>query len=232
MASSKNSINGLNRAILSYMRTALSLHKTAPKAEWHYVKPQDRNTWQKLAASTKGILAPANFITLAGAFAVFAGLFQLFGKVTTGAILLIIAGRLADIADGYVADKTATKSPLGEILDVSTDKTLALAAVIVLLLNNLAPVLILTVIFLHVLINSAISIYGKIRGANLHPSLSGKLANAAVWATLGFYLSSHLLDGISATACLGVAWIAFIIFVYLASISTFYYYKQLKNGAA
>ena len=212
----------------------MNLHKAKSKADWYYVKKEDRNFWQKTAAASGGILAPANAVTLTGAILVLAGLVQISDKLTLGAILFIVIGRLADIADGYVANKTGTKSPLGEVLDVTADKVLALATVTVLLFTSLVPVLILGLVAAQSLANGFISIYAKSSfGLTIHPAQSGKLAVAASWTVLASYLFYHLLeDGNNAfaPALLLLAWLFFAAFVYFGVSSTISYYKQLPGN--
>ncbi len=221
------------RAILSGMRTVMRLHKTEAQADWFYVAPQDRNRWQNAAAASKGILTPGNAITAAGALLVLVGLIQLSENVTQGAILLIAFGRFADLADGFIADKTGTKSPLGEAVDASADKLLAFAAVITLLVSGLVPVLILAVIILQNVLNSLISIYGRAKSSTIHPTRSGKLAAAATWAAIVFYLFYYFFKDAGAGppgACLFLAWLTFAAFVYFGAVSTFSYYKQARAG--
>lgn len=211
----------------------MQLHKTEAEADWHYVKPQDRNKWQRLAAASKGVLTPANAITVAGALLVLAGLARLSETVTAAAILLIIFGRLADMADGFVADKTGTKSPLGETLDATADKLLALAAVVTLLFTGLLPLLILGIIILQSALNSVISVYVRIKGSVVHPTRSGKLAAAAAWTVIVFYLFYHLFEdknSVLAESSLLFAWLIFAGFVYFGGLATFSYYKQVREG--
>src|SRR4051794_15939162 len=99
----------------------LDLHH-ASEADWKRLPAAERNSWQRLAARTQGIVTPANLISLGGAAVVFYGLYLIaHSQIVTG-ILTVLAGRAADIIDGYIAHRTGTKSPLGEAVDVTIDK--------------------------------------------------------------------------------------------------------------
>lgn len=208
------------------MRTVIQLHRVGEKADWEAVNPKDRNNWQKMAANTYGLATPANIVTLVGAVLVLKGLWMLSSSLTFTPILLIAFGRLADIADGIIADKTGTKSSVGEAFDAIVDKILALATIIVLAANNLVPILLIIVIGLQALLNSLASAYAKSKGKTIHPSFNGKIAAVSSWLSVVlFLLSKYKPEPILST----LGWVLFAVFVCFGSISTFNYFKEL-NG--
>lgn len=212
------------------MRTVLNLHESQLKADWEYVQKEDRNAWQAAAAKTKGLVGPANFVTLAGAIMVIVGLASLYHNVTIWALILIGLGRLADVADGYVAAYTGTKSPIGAEIDAGTDKILALLALIVFILAGLAPLLILALIGLQAIANTLISIYAKVKRGRIIPvSQDGKLASAISWVVLVFYPLYLLLEENNPAYSwifLVLAWVSFFGFLYFGLRATQDYYKQ------
>ena len=173
------------------MHRSLQLHRSKDKADWEYIKEDKRNFWQTLASRTFGVLTPANAITFAGAIMVLIGLGIIANDLNAVGIGLILAGRFADIADGYVAEKTGTKSPLGEILDATTDKVLIFIAFFVLLFSALIPLWMLIIFAFHSILISVITLYGRSGGILLHPTLMGKLAVAASWIIICLQLASQ-----------------------------------------
>lgn len=215
------------------MFRSLNLHRTGAKADWEDVTPADRNAWQKLAASSRGILTPANAVSLAGAGLVLTGLIGLMNDLSLQNILLIIIGRLADFLDGYIADKTGTKSPLGETIDAGIDKLLAFAAIAGLWAAGLVPVAILALIFVHSVFNSLVGVAGKAGRRGLNPSREGKLATAASWGVLIFYpLYSLLKEDYLALSLLSLsaAYITLVLFVLLGAQSMKIYYNKFQSG--
>jgi phosphatidylglycerophosphate synthase len=174
------------------MFRSLNLHRTGRQADWEKITAAEQNPWQRLAAATHGLLTPANLISLTGATMTLAGLIRITDDLNWTNVMLILVGRLADIADGYAAEKTGTKSPLGEIVDVGVDKILALAAAVTLAAAELLPVPIIAWVLFYSVFNTVISLTAKLKRITLHPSLEGKLAGLTCWATIGFYLLYRL----------------------------------------
>lgn len=214
------------------MLQSLNLHRTGERADWEKVAPEKRNPWQKLAAITHGIITPANLISLVGAILTIIGLLGITTDLNLTNIALIIIGRLADIADGFAAHQTGTKSPLGEIIDATVDKILAFAAVIALALGELAPVLIIAAILIYSVTNSAISATAKFRNIPLHPSREGKLAGAACWGVVGFYPLYNLIKAENKTLGLVIFIIAIIFslaFIWYGWRSMSEYYQLVRS---
>ncbi len=213
---------------------ALNLHRVHNHSDWDEIKPAAWNKWQKIAAPTHGIVTPGNLISCGGAILVFIGLFQLMNEVTITGVLLVAVGRLADAVDGFVADKTGTKSRVGEAIDSTMDKLVAGAALITVFAYDLLPVIVTIIIAAHTLINSIIAIVGRLRNVDMHPSLFGKLATLLIWVTILSYLMAYFLENKTELTTIpsityGLSWLLFTIFFWLAAVSTADYYKQIQQ---
>lgn len=172
-----------------YMLRSFPLHRADRKADWETVPEHKRNLCQKLAAASNGWLTPGNLISVAGGVLTIAGLLQLRDELASGGGLLLIAvGRFADVADGYIAAKTGTKSPLGSWLDPAIDKILSVIAVILLWTAALVPPIVLLAIAIQSIFNSIIGIGVARRGLRMHISKEGKLAMAAIWICILLFL--------------------------------------------
>jgi phosphatidylglycerophosphate synthase len=214
---------------------AINMHTAGKKADWERVKPEKWNYWQKIAARTSGIVTPANLLSLLGAVLVIIGFLKFGDGVTTPGLLFILFGRLADIFDGYVAHHTGTKSPLGEIIDTTLDKTTVFFGLIVIIALHLLPALFVAVIIAQSLLNAIASLIGRYRKVAIHPSQYGKLATFLAWFTILSYLFHDSLSGVGAThllngAVFALSYISFIFFVLLAVHSTASYISQLHTS--
>ena len=162
----------------------MNLHRADKKPEWSSVAFNDRTALQRLAAATGGVVTLANAATFIGITLVIMGLFEIIDKNYWWGVLLIVVGRLCDILDGWLADITKTKSPLGEMLDAAIDKLGTVLTVIVFYIANLAPWWLLTALLIPHLVIIGIAYNARRRGVDLHPSLSGKLSMATLWVVL------------------------------------------------
>ncbi len=162
----------------------MQLHRSEKQPDWHELGRNQYNVWQKVGAVTGGWLTPANVITLIGLAVVIVGLACVaHGQYWTG-IGLLVAGRLCDVADGWIADRTATKGPVGEMLDAVIDKIGTVMTILVLLVSRTAPWWALLLLVLPQLLNSVLTAYSMYRHKRLHPSRVGKLSMAALWVSL------------------------------------------------
>ncbi len=212
----------------------MKLHR-ALRSDWSEITPQQRNIWQRCAARSHGTITPANIVSIIGAALTIRGLVYLFNDQLTTGLIFIIIGRCADILDGIVAEYTKTKSPLGEAIDASIDKTLIIAAVITLFIKHLLPVLIITIMIIQAVYNSGVSVVAKGLNAQLHPSRTGKLSAVFEWSTVGLYLLAHIIHtSRHATIIRSLGVICFCLFVILALISSINYTRNIyyKRGAA
>lgn len=215
---------------------SVKLHTSFNHSDWSVTNSADWNLWQKIAAATHGIITPGNIVSCSGAILVLIGLFHLTHDVTLSGVLLVATGRLADAIDGYIADKTKTKSLIGEAIDSTMDKLVAIATLIIIFAYELLPLVVIFVIALHTITNSLIAIIGRLRKARLHPSLLGKLATFMMWLTiLGFLTTEFLRAETSLTFVASLiywtSWLLFGVFCYMAGKSTLDYRQQasLKN---
>jgi phosphatidylglycerophosphate synthase len=98
--------------------------------------------------------------------------------------VFIITGRLCDLIDGWLADRTGTKSPLGEAVDATADKLGTAATIIVLPLAGLMPIELAIALVVPQAAIAVMALFARRRGRGLHPSRWGKLSMAAATAAL------------------------------------------------
>jgi phosphatidylglycerophosphate synthase len=175
------------------MMSTVQLHRTTGEPDWLAVPPQSRGIWQRLAVRTHGAVTPSNAVTLAGFALVLIGLLTVLnGRYLIGTILLTI-GRLCDILDGWLAELTGTKSPLGEFLDAAVDKILTILTVAAFFVAHIAPTWVLIALVApHVLIALILFVW-RLRKVMFHPSVAGKLSMAGVWLSLLIYALAHVV---------------------------------------
>lgn len=210
------------------------MHTAGKKADWELVPAKRWNIWQKIAASTRGVATPANVVSCIGGALVIIGFLQFTDSVTMSGLLLIMVGRLADIADGYIAHTTGTKSPLGELIDTAIDKFTILFGLLIIIMFGLLPTLFTAAIVAQSLLNSIASLIGRRRGIIIHPSQYGKLATFLAWFTIISYLFQRALESngpisVLSTTISTISYISFIFFVLLAVHSTASYLNQLRR---
>lgn len=165
-----------------------SMHRASQKADWELTAEQDRNVWQRLAFSTKGVVTPANVTSVIGAILVGLGLWYFYIGYSGWGIICVGFGRLADILDGAVAQITGTKSSVGEAIDASIDKVTIIAALIIFGVADIVPLAAIAFVALRNGANISLSLAAKIRKKILHPSRPGKLAAASEWGSLLFFI--------------------------------------------
>lgn len=171
----------------------LSLHRSDLKPDWLKIPVSRRNRWQRLAKRTNGIVTPANGVTFVGLGVALAGIIELLARHFWWAIILLAVGRLLDIADGVVADRTGTKSALGEILDATVDKVVTVLTVAALFVAQAAPWWLLGVFILPHIIISIIVIIGRATDLKLHPSRLGKTTMLLAWIVIPLVLLINAL---------------------------------------
>jgi phosphatidylglycerophosphate synthase len=143
-----------------------------------------------MAAKTNGVLTPSNAVTMLGFGLVIWGFVDIAAKQYWLGLALVLIGRLADLLDGWLAQITATKSPIGEFLDATVDKLCGLVALIVLYATGIVPRWVLLAIFLPQIAISLVAVIDFIgkRGRQHHPALAGKISMALSWITLGGFV--------------------------------------------
>jgi phosphatidylglycerophosphate synthase len=172
----------------------MQLHRTTGKADWLAIPPQSYTIWQRLAARTHGIVTPGNAVTIAGFALVLVGLQEILNQHYMAGTILLATGRICDILDGWLAELTRTKSPLGELLDAGIDKILTILTVTTFFTAHLAPTwALIALVTPHVLI-VATMLGWRIRKRAFHPSLVGKLSMVGVWVSLLIYALAHVVN--------------------------------------
>jgi phosphatidylglycerophosphate synthase len=166
----------------------MQLHRTTGRPDWEDIPAAQRTHWQRMAASTHGVVTPANIVSLLGLLLVISGLICLLYHQYVACLVLVVIGRLADIADGAIAQKTRTKSPIGEAVDAAMDKIVALLALGAFAAAHIAPLWVLIVIAIQNISNVVFAYAARRRGNALHPSASGKLATAGQWVALALFI--------------------------------------------
>ena len=146
-----------------------------------------QNIWQRVAKKTHGVITPANVVSLAGLAITISGLQDFKRGDKKKAITKVISGRLCDIADGYVAERTKTKSPLGEAVDATVDKISMAHGLYVMSKTHTLPPLASASFLSQNVINTAATALSKKRGIELHPSAEGKITTLLQWAAIGGY---------------------------------------------
>lgn len=162
----------------------MNLHRTTGRPDWVAIDPREHTSWHKLAVLTGGVVTPGNLATVVGLVLVLAGLVALLAHDYWLASGLIIVGRLCDLVDGWLADVTQTKSPLGELMDAGADKIETFAAIIVMYIAVLAPWWILTLLVVPHVLTSILAAIARLKGVSIHPSRIGKVSMALLWVCL------------------------------------------------
>ena len=163
----------------------MNLHRTTGRPDWVDIDSEQRSTWQRLAAATWGVVTPGNVTTLVGLGLVIVGFVMLMEQQYAWAIALVAVGRLLDLVDGWLAELTKTKSPLGEFFDAAVDKIETVGAILVLGLAGIAPFWLLAVLVAPHIATAFIAVVVRARGMQLHPSRIGKLGMALLWLIIG-----------------------------------------------
>jgi cardiolipin synthase (CMP-forming) len=173
--------------------SSMQLHRTTGMADWLAIPPQSHTMWQRLAARTHGIVTPSNAVTIAGFALVLIGLQEILNHHYLPGTVLLATGRICDILDGWLAELTRTKSPLGELLDAAIDKILTILTVAAFFVMQIAPAWVLVALVTPHILIVVIMLGWRIRKRAFHPSLMGKLSMAGVWLSLLIYALAHIV---------------------------------------
>ena len=164
------------------------------RADWADIPQASRTRWQRVAVATRGLVTPGNAVTVLGLVLSLVGAWRIYTNDTlVSGLVLLMAGRAADMADGFIADRTRTKSPVGEVLDAGCDKLVAGVVFITFLAGHIIPLLPLLVLLVQAIINITSSVVAKRRGRELHPSVLGKRAAVVEWLVVFWFLLARLL---------------------------------------
>lgn len=165
----------------------MNLHRANKKADWEYVTDGELNGFQRAAKRTDGIVTPGNAVSAIGAAFVLSGLHDVHRGKTKRGIIKIGVGRIGDLIDGTVADKTGTKGPKGEAVDAGIDKALIASALPVLVERGGLPKYAAGAIAIQNAASAAIATKAKQEGVTLHPSEKGKNAVFGQWGAVGLF---------------------------------------------
>ncbi|MDB5186790.1 MAG: hypothetical protein JWM07_262 [Candidatus Saccharibacteria bacterium] len=172
----------------------MNLHRSNNKPDWSGIRPDEYNYWQMVAVKTNGILTPGNIATMVGLGLVMIGLYMIINQQYWVGMVLIIVGRLFDLVDGWLADVTQTKSPLGELLDAAIDKVETFFTIIVFYVASIALWWLLTVLLLPHIWITYIAWTARCKNKQLHPSRIGKISMAALWVALFGFIVLRALN--------------------------------------
>ncbi len=202
----------------------MDLHTARVAPDWQLVEAKKRNTWQRLAATTQGVVTPANGLSLLGFALVCLGSWQLYRHAWAMGLSLIIIGRLADLADGHVANATGTKSQLGEFIDATCDK---LAVAVIASLAIVTGVMPLWFVCVLLAVNIYLAGFGLLVGRkyDVHPNRPAKLGTFAAWAAVVFVITDAAWPN-RVLHILGL--LVMVLFVVLSAAGLYVYHRDLR----
>ena len=173
----------------------MDLHRTKGKPDWADVPADKQNIFQRIAATTRGLGTPSNLVTLLGFGLVVYGLALIMQHQYLAGGVVVAIGRLCDVADGWLAQATGTKSPLGELLDAGIDKITTVLTVIIFYIADVAPLWALAALLLPHVIIVLIILWAMQQQRRVHPSLIGKFSMAAAWISMvGFLVMAGITE--------------------------------------
>lgn len=208
----------------------MDLHRIEGAPQWQSVPPAKRNPWQRTAARTNGIVTIGNLLSLIGLFLTMYGLQLIIagGRPLRG-VFVILLGRFCDVADGYLAAKTATMSPLGEKVDAVFDKISIGLVLLLLSLFGILPWWVTMVLVLPHMIVGVLSLILYARGKLLHPSRTGKLTMFTSWGVVAGYIYADTLPGDSAQALFVVTTLLVAAAAVLGTVATAGYIAEFRR---
>jgi phosphatidylglycerophosphate synthase len=172
----------------------VDLHRAGKIPDWEKVEPENHKFWQRIADRTNGYVTPGNIISVAGAACVFWGLKDINEQRKLKGTLKVGVGRFLDILDGAAANRSETKSPMGEALDATLDKITAAVAIPVLLKNDMLPKKFAAFAGVQNLANVALTAIAKKKGNEIHSGKAGKLSTGFLWGAIGMYGLSQVAE--------------------------------------
>lgn len=165
----------------------MNLHRSEGGADYDKVNPEDRNKHQAVASASRGLLTLANLVSVSGLAVTESGIRDIERKEYRKGCAKVVVGRCFDLLDGYIADKTGTKSPTGEFMDATVDKILIARCIQVLRRNEIIPESVAWSFGVQNVCNAVSSSVAKARGIELHASGMGKTTTFGQWGTLLAY---------------------------------------------
>lgn len=194
----------------------MNLHRTNGQPDWEDMDPAEYNAYQRVAAATHGVVTPANLITLIGLGMVLVGLAVIFQQQLWVGLGLVLGGRLLDVIDGLVADKTRTKSPLGELWDATADKLGTLLTIVTLWYGGIVNGWVIVALCTPQLLIPLVVYINRRRGTYIHPTRMGKIGMATTWVSIGMLFAGSALGApvVLMTAAYVVAALAVVMTIY------------------
>ncbi|MDQ5885775.1 MAG: archaetidylinositol phosphate synthase [Patescibacteria group bacterium] len=165
----------------------MELHRASKIPDWAKVPSDKRNIFQIVAEKTRGIVTPGNAVSVAGLVLTHNGLVDIKRGRTILGTSKVVVGRAMDIADGYVADKTGTKSSIGEKFDATIDKLLMADALLALHQKEIVPTMPALLIGAQNIVNTVATGIATVRNNEIHSSREGKITTVMQWAAIGGY---------------------------------------------
>lgn len=167
----------------------MNLHRSDKTPDWEkeadYELPKYAKVAQSVARRTNGIVTPGNIISAIGLGLTLSGARDVSKGSNVKGSVKIIVGRSLDIVDGIAADKTKTKSALGEAVDATFDKIGMVATLFALYKSDTVPEDRLTKFALQNTANVVATTLAKRNDIELHPSQHGKVTTALQWVSIG-----------------------------------------------
>ncbi len=202
----------------------MNLHTPPQTPDWKHRRPEVVTVWQRIAIASNGVCTIGNILSVVGLVLVLLGAYKLYERNLFVGFCLIFVGRLADLADGYAADKTHTKSRLGEIFDTTCDKIGIFVVAIAVLLAHLIPLFTIICITAY---NIYLAFFGLRWGRrfNLHTNIFGKFTMFAAWAAI---LTAILYKYTPGSITLTVSIIFLLLFLGAAFVTIHAYWQNLK----
>lgn len=206
----------------------VKLHHTTGVPDWLQQKPASRNYWQRLAATTSGVITPANVASFLGLVIVFYGISLLRTHEFALAALVVAVGRGFDVVDGFVAEHTGTKSPLGEAVDAVCDKLGTIAVLTAVGVEHIVPWWVVIVVALHHAVNSIVAYISWRRKLAMRPTLAGKLATALEWLAL----CAFMVAAMHVSHWLWVAYMLLAPALWLGIVASIGYVRLLRTSSS
>jgi len=211
----------------------MKLHYAGSNADWDAIAPADRTFLQRLAAYSHGVLTLGNGISAIGLSLVVFGLFIMSSGDLWWGLGYLFVGRLADILDGTIAERTGTKGPVGEVVDASFDKIAAVVVLVCFVYHGWLPVVPLVCVALQVLASSVLAFAARVRRVELHVSAKGKIAAIFTWAVLLLFAAASASDHMGHRGAYVVltviGYVLALIYIFLGSIAIAEYFRQVTE---
>ncbi len=208
----------------------MELHRTGKRPDWLKRPRRDYSWFQRTARQTNGIVTPGNVITIVGLVVTLCGLWLLTDARFGGAVIALLVGRLCDVADGWVAHHTGTKSPTGELLDAGCDKIATILGLVALGVADIAPWWILAVVAVPQIVTSVVSGLALRRKHRLHPSPIGKIGMVFAWTGFaGLVFAAWVDTGLWHAAFLAAGYASLTAAVVLSSYALVHYVQQFNR---